>query len=351
MSHVNWDFRLWYDYIAWNAYLNRCKCTVIYWTSKCINANRSLVNGTCNRKLHWCIEGHSKASMLYRTAQLWRQAGALCFITKYSKYSNSLIRFWVQILHKLIVSPLLTVATHRVVQKGLDQIQISKRLGGRRMTFLFDPFKEQVKVYLSFDSLINAYATRAYLHVSSFKKMKAAFCCSSRKNKLWLELEQGQEHFILKKKKEKTLGLRTQAFIFCVNQCFKNVWKIKLINIYCYTISSTQVKLLRWGSANLFLNKVFQVGTRSLSALRNSENWFCLHCTYYSCHIKCSSYFFSPPQSSWFFLLVLGNTSACCPFSSFQMPFIIYIYAPEQDTGEKIAATLAIELPHFCLLL
>lgn len=82
------------------------------------------------------------------------------------------------------------------------------------MTFLFDPFKEQVKVYLSFDSLINAYATRAYLHVSSFKKMKAAFCCSSRKNKLWLELEQGQEHFILKKKKRKNLRSQNSSFYF-----------------------------------------------------------------------------------------------------------------------------------------
>lgn len=43
--------------------------------------------------------------------------------------------------------------------------------------------------------------------------------------------------------------------------------------------------------------------------------------------------------------------SSCSPLSSFQISFAIHIYAPEQDTREKIAAALVIELPYFCLLL
>lgn len=35
--------------------------TILWFTSKCINANRTIISGTCNSKLHWCMEAHSKA--------------------------------------------------------------------------------------------------------------------------------------------------------------------------------------------------------------------------------------------------------------------------------------------------
>ena len=137
----------------------------------------------------------------------------------------SSVRFWVQIPHNYFFFCIYCRNTWSCTE-GPTSSPNTKKAERERVTFLFDLFKDQVKVCFPFDSQINDYAIHVYPHVQLSEDKThpklLTFCCSSSAARI---------------KYRQNSWTRTEKCysIFC--------WSMKstkLINIYRSTVTTTK---------------------------------------------------------------------------------------------------------------